>query len=200
MSFFTFKTLGRTLALTTVLAVFVGTAAAQKGSFTDSRDGKTYKTVTVGGKKWMAQNLNYQAGKSWCYGDDNSNCEEKYGRLYDWSTAQTVCPTGWHLSTRQEWNDLVKAAGGEAAGRTLKSTSGWSIYGTGTDDYGFSAMSAGYRRTNGSFDGAGGYGYWWAATEGGSGGAYGRSMDSDEDLVYEYGLDKGYGLSVRCVQ
>ena len=167
---------------------------------TDSRNGQKYRAVKIGSKTWMAQNLNYQTGKSWCYGDDNSNCE-KYGRLYDWNTAKTACPAGWHLPSRQEWNDLVAMVGGNVAGKALKSTYGWNSDGNGTDEFGFSALPGGSRFTDGSFRGVGTGGGWWTATEDGRSDAYGRYMYDDEDYVGGGGLNgKGSGFSVRCIK
>jgi len=171
------------------------------GMLTDSRDGKKYKTVVIGGKRWMGENLNYQPqkGNSWCYDNNNSNCG-KYGRLYDWNTAKTVCMTGWHLPSRQEWDNLVTAAGGKnAAGKKLKARSGWNKDGNGTDDFGFSALPGGRRYSSGDFSYAGYYGLWWTATELGSNYAYYRNMNDDLDNVYEDLNYKYYGYSVRCV-
>jgi len=180
--------------------------------FTDSRNSQKYRTAKIGGKTWMAQNLNYQTGKSWCYGNDNSNCEI-YGRLYDWNTAKTACPTGWHLPLRQEWDNLGQSVGGKRtpdedgnidwydAGKALKSTYGYVDGGNGTDTYGFSALPGGNRDVDGEFDGVSQVGTWWTATEKyGSGGAYARTMFYDEDHVSEVLYAKGLGYSVRCVE
>jgi uncharacterized protein (TIGR02145 family) len=173
-------------------------------SFTDSRNGQKYRTVKIGGKTWMAENLNYAMGQSWCYDNSEPHCEE-YGRLYDWQTAKGACPKGWHLPTQGEWNSLLSAVGGsEFAGKKLKSTSGWNSHkhgsGNGTDDYGFSALPGGYRYSGGSCDDVGDYGYWWSASERDAGGAYYRRMYYDLDCVYESASYESYGFSVRCVK
>jgi len=189
--------------------------ASEWGTFTDSRDGKTYKTVTIGRQTWMAENLNYQpkSGNSWCYEDSNSYCD-KYGRLYDWNTAMKVCPAGWHLPSRGEWDSLGQAAGGvrrpaarcnidwSGAGDTLKARRGWySGYynGNGTDDYGFSALPGG-GYYDGSFGSVGHSGAWWTAKEIGSGYAYIRYILSFSNHVTEYHGRTGDGLSVRCLR
>jgi uncharacterized protein (TIGR02145 family)/uncharacterized repeat protein (TIGR02543 family) len=179
------------------------------GEFTDNRDGKTYKKVTIGSQTWMGENLNYQTSSgSWCYGNSADSCT-KYGRLYDRSTAKTVCPVGWHLPSRVEWQTLVRAVDANAqlsggwddnnvAGKKLKSSSGWYNNGNGTDDYGFSALPGGFYY-EGGFLNAGSYGNWWTATERGSGFAYYRYMYYGGDFVVEYGDSKSYGFSVRCL-
>jgi len=165
-------------------------------SFKDSRDEKTYATVRIGDLTWMAQNLNYATSDSWCYGDDPSNCT-KYGRLYTWDAAMSACPAGWRLPTSEDWDNLVSVAGGNLAGTRLKvSAPDWN----GTDDFRFSALPAGSRLTNGAFGYAGAFGYWWSATEFGSGSAWYRHMGSDNAYVYENYYDKGYGFSARCLR
>lgn len=120
---------------------------------TDSRDGRTYKTVKIGTQTWMAENLNYTSDSiSWCYNDSVEYCA-KYGRLYTWAAAMDsagtwttngkgcghdseacsptypvhgICPEGWHLPSEGEWKRLLTAVGGSStAGQMLKSTGGW---------------------------------------------------------------------------
>ncbi|MBN1198888.1 MAG: hypothetical protein JXA23_06020 [Bacteroidales bacterium] len=98
----------------------------ETNSFTDPRDGKTYKTIRLGNQVWMAQNLNYafQGGYidaekvfvrdgSWCYHTSN-DCKES-GRFYGWYAAKQVCPSGWHLPSVMEWFDLISFTGGKPA-------------------------------------------------------------------------------------
>lgn len=123
-------------------------------SFTDPRDGQTYRTVKIGNQVWMAENLNYRTDDSYCYDDEPANCR-KYGRLYTWKAALNACPSGWHLPSYEEFETLFAAVGGKGvAGKALKSTSGWYNNDNGTDVYGFSALPAGVRDTNGDFSDA----------------------------------------------
>jgi len=135
------------------------------GSFTDSRNGQKYKTLKIGNQTWMAENLNYRTGSSWCYDDNSSNCN-KYGRLYTWNAALNACPNGWHLPSDAEWTTLTNYLGGASvAGTKMKSTSGWIDGGNGTNESGFSALPGGYRNSSGSFYFLGETGIFWSSTE-----------------------------------
>jgi uncharacterized protein (TIGR02145 family) len=82
----------------------------ETGSFTDPRDGKTYRTVKIAGKWWMAQNLNYESEKgSWCIeGDSNGS---RFGRFYNWLAAKEASPPGWHLPSKKEYKTLLDTLG-----------------------------------------------------------------------------------------
>ena len=184
------------------------------GTFMDTRDGKTYKTVTIGSQVWMVENLNYDVPdvtSDACYSNNDANCE-KYGRLYNWATAmggasssslspsgvQGACPVGWHLPSDAEWTALTNYVGSNA-GTKLKSSTSWNSYGNGTDQYGFSALPGGGGGV-GSFYDSGYYGSWWSATEYYASDAWHRDMHCDDGGVGRYNNSKTFLYSVRCVQ
>ena len=141
-------------------------------SFTDSRDGQSYDVVKIGEQTWMAENLNFETAGSFCPEGDARNCK-RLGRLYSWAEARSVCPDGWRLPTKEDFEALVAATSDDAAqssshsraGLALKSSDGWFKKGNGSDALGFKALPAGYRGADGKFDGIGGYAYFWSATE-----------------------------------
>jgi uncharacterized protein (TIGR02145 family) len=189
------------LVLLLIAATFVVSATAQKsGTLTDSRDGKTYKTVTIGNQEWMAENLAYKpsSGKYWAY-DDNKKNVDTYGYLYDWETACNVCPTGWHLPSHEEWTQLTDFVGSNPSVK-LKAKEGWKSNGNGTDDYGFSALPGGSRRYTGAFSNIAKDGAWWSSTETGSSDAWNRVMIPSNGKVFNIDDSKRNGFSVRCIK
>lgn len=125
---------------------------------TDKRDGQTYRTVKIGDQVWTAENMNYDTAYSHCFNDSLDYCE-KYGRLYKWDETSAVCPSGWHLPSKEELEKLINTVGGEeTAGDSLKTKTGWMTYsaagdlsakGVGEDSFGFSALPGGFRTYNG---------------------------------------------------
>ena len=167
-------------------------------------------------------------GKSWCYANKAENCAVT-GRLYTWTaaidsvklatdadnpqdcgsgkectlpdTVQGICPPGWHLPEKKEWDTLLTKVGGEATAlKVLKSQTGWFHDGNGSDDVGFSALPAGDRINNGNFFDIGKLAGFWSASE--TDYNYAKALDlgycsNYAALGYYY---KGYGFSVRCLK
>jgi len=160
-----------------------------------------YRTVTIGNQIWMAENFNCDVEGSKCYDNLKSNCD-KYGRLYDWSTSLTVCPSGWRLPGDADWEELMDAVGGEAtAGARLKTTSGWNNS-NGTDDYGFSGKPGGHGDQDGIFSTMGFHGQWWSLDvyEHDDIHAYGFILHYAGDNAFTTITKKTNLYSVRCVQ
>jgi uncharacterized protein (TIGR02145 family) len=169
--------------------------------FTDQRDGKTYKTVKIGTQTWMAENLAYKTNKGcWVYNNDKKNVA-KYGYLYNWETANVVCPAGWHLPTDAEWKILTDFLGGDSiAGGKLKTSTGWD----GTNESGFSALPAGYLGSD-AYDFLGSNANFWSSTESSvtescALGLYTGTIKSFRDKGKVKGVDKTDGFSVRCIK
>ena len=135
-----------TFVLIALMAVAaVAATSVVTGSFMDLRDGRVYKTTTIGSQTWMAENLDYEADYSRCYGGDYAACARE-GQLYEWKSAMIACPAGWHLPSKSEFETLFEAVGGKSvAGKMLKSKHGWrdmsgkESAGNGTDAFSFSA-------------------------------------------------------------
>jgi uncharacterized protein (TIGR02145 family) len=189
--------------------------------FTDSRDGKTYKTIKIGTQTWMAENLNYEAKSSECYDNEPANCT-KYGRLYYWESAKKVCPEGWHLPSDAEWDKLMRFADGDigtespyeskTAGKYLKATSGWDMgalgtSGNGSDKFSFSALPSGSGHGDSSksggvflvagFRGVGKVCWWWSTSIHRRGIAAGSEQTYSSYLSYG---ERGSSASVRCIK
>lgn len=180
---------------------------------TDSRDGHNYRTITIAGQTWMAENLNY-AGAGFCYDDNSANCAT-YGRLYTWaevmqgsspsftipSGVKGICPTGWHVPSYDEWTKLTNTTQPDVtAGTKLKSNSNLWITNTGIDVYHFSALSAGYRHSyNGLFYNRGYTANFWTASDIDFYLARSLFMSYTKTNIETSQPEKTTALSLRCV-
>jgi uncharacterized protein (TIGR02145 family) len=185
-----------TVAAGFIVAVFIFVFVNYIGFPNDGR----LKTVRVGNQIWMAENLNVEVGYSACYSNLDENCE-KYGRLYDWVTALTACPDGWHLPSYAEWQTLISNAGGkDLASKKLKASTGWDEGGNGSNSKRFSALPGGLGYSNAVFYSAGTSGNWWTSTEQNPSNAYYINMFHQTNDIYESDGNKLSLFSIRCIK
>lgn len=178
------------------------------GFIKDKRDGRQYKTVKIDGQIWMAENLNYKTNDSYCFKDDESNCDV-YGRLYKYGAAQNACPSGFHLPSKEDYNKLkekaISYAGSKKdAHKILKSTS-WedSIYpdNSGIDAFGFGLFPAGSKHPLGHYNldtRGGGNTMLWTSSQMGKDASYFFNVDFSSAFIDHNGNNFAY--SVRCIK
>ena len=210
-------------------------------------DGNGYNSVKIGNQTWLTENLKttkYNNGDliettplikqdvsnelmpkyQWSYYGDESNAAV-YGRLYTWFAAtdsRHVCPTGWHVSTNNDWTVLENylIANGynydstlidNKIGKSLASDKLWNNSSRegaiGNTDYpayrnksGFTALPGGVRSSAGMYSDIGNAGSWWTSTEIDSSFAWVRNMFSSNNFINRIGnLKADLAMSVRCV-
>jgi len=82
--------------------------SSQSSSITILKSGSL---VQIGSQIWLAENSKAKPrkGNMWCYGDLEQNCEI-YGGLYDWEAANNVCPNGYRLPSKEDFDILFDLA------------------------------------------------------------------------------------------
>lgn len=195
------------------------------GSLADI-DGNTYNTIRIGTQCWMAENLKTSKlsngysinniedeptwstaqNEAWCYYMNNSLNNITYGKLYNWfavNSTNNLCPIGWHVPTKTEWQTLIANCGGSTvAGSKLKEagTAHWSSPNPGADNSsGFTALPAGYRASS-AFRYIGYNAHWWTSTEYDADNAWYFGMNNVNSDASGDHVDKNDGFSVRCIK
>ncbi|MBM2817242.1 MAG: hypothetical protein HW421_4004 [Ignavibacteria bacterium] len=145
---------------------------------------------------------------AWTYYNNDPAMGAIYGKLYNWyavNDSRGLAPSGWHIPTDEEWNELEKYLGGDSiAGGKLKEAEfeHWKIPNIGaTNESGFSAIPGGWCGANdGTFNLIGISGVWWSATAYPPTLAWTRILLYNSPNLYRNNNFKGFGYSVRCVK
>jgi uncharacterized protein (TIGR02145 family) len=183
----------------------------------------TINSVKIGEQIWMTENLDvdhYRNGDvipevkdptewlnlttgAWCYYENQLTNGLVYGKLYNWYAvidARGLAPTGWHVASKEEWNNLINFLGGEseAAGKMKEAgTFHWTNNPDADNSSGFTALPGGYRHGTGNFNVLGQRAFWWSSTQANEFYSNRILMDGNGLNIYHDG--KAGGMSVRCI-
>lgn len=187
----------------------------------------TLPTVTIGGKEWMANNLDvttyrdgteipYVSGTSdwanlttgaWCWPGGVEANGAIYGKLYNWyavNDPKGFCPVGSHMPTDAEWSALATAIGSSTGGKMKTTgTSRWQSTNVGaTNSSNFGGLPGGSRNNTGSFTAllVGQWAFFWSATSVDGTTAKYRNLDYFSASLTSGTTYKKNGMSVRCIK
>lgn len=173
-----------------ITVCYISCFSQEIGTFKDQRDGKIYKTITIGTQTIMAENFAYKPSKGnyWAF-DNKATNVTKYGYLYDWETAKAILPTGWHLPTKDEWKILCSNTG------TKYSIVFENLIDSGNS--GFKALLGGSRYPSKKFKGIDKSTEFWSSATDEDGNPWSFDFDLDFYSVSFGVKDPACGFSVR---
>jgi uncharacterized protein (TIGR02145 family) len=158
-------------------------------------------TRMADGRDWTTANLDVTVSPSYCYDDNESNCR-RYGRLYTWQSAQTVCQSlgdGWRLPTDDEWRQMAKRYGGVSADSADEGRAAFNALMSGGAS-GFNAVLGG-NRSNGQYGRLEAHGLYWTASGNARGSApFYNFGQGGQALHRQPEGQKPMALSVRCIR
>jgi uncharacterized protein (TIGR02145 family) len=166
------------------------TDESRSNIFIDSRDGQRYPTILIDQQIWIAKNLAFkpESGKYWVYNNDNLNVS-KFGYIYSFETAKSVCPIGWHLPEKKDYEILIDHYGNNSFNELIP-----------TGSSGFMLIDSPLR-FGVNFSPIEGGSVFWTSSEKDKNYAWGFSIDSKNRIISFYDrFRKNSGLSVRCIK
>ena len=201
---------------------------AALGQTVSDIDGNMYTTVSIGNQVWLGENLKVtkfnnqdpislvlddtqwstQTQAAYCYYQGDVANTNDSGNLYNWyvvNNSKNVCPTGYHVPSISEWEELITFLGGNAvAGGKLKEIgfAHWLDPNTGADNSsGFTLLPSGWRaHNNGFYESLSYMAYVWSST----------SVDALSSSIILAGYDSPAcytseshirtGLPIRCLK
>ncbi len=205
-------------------------SSGMAGTVTDI-DGNVYLTVQIGTQTWMKENLRttrYREGTpiaqvtinsqweandgtgKWKWYDNNEDFDMPYGKFYNWYAADDsrgLCPSGWHVPSLSEANQLASFLGGiSAAGvkMVIPNSVLWSTNPNATNSSGFTAIAGG----NITEDGRSVQRTIWAtfhlSTEANINASYRITLNGNTTNLLQIGVSSGtvnkkVGRNVRCL-
>lgn len=181
------------------------------------------ETVKIGTQVWMKYNLDsevYQDGTpieranliftnsvtspGWAYYNYDPSYNPIYGKLYNGyavNDSRNICPVGFRIPTRTDYNTLNTFLGSNAGGKLKElGTSHWASPNTGaTNSSGFTGLPGGYMGDQGGSSFINTWGYFWTSTRNGASN-YIRLLKSTDALFVDASFDLQGGVSVRCIK
>ncbi|MDR2999952.1 MAG: hypothetical protein LBU89_01700 [Fibromonadaceae bacterium] len=151
---------------------------------------KSGSLVQVGSQIWFAENSNAEPrkGNKWCYGNFKQNCDI-YGGLYDWEAASNVCPNGYRLPSKRDF-DVLLGLGEKKIGELLNAPSVFNVQLGGQkilDGFGNDFFVFRGQRT-----------FWWTSSDNGVR-DHAHCYEFNGTRLYPCTSKKTVGLSVRCI-
>ncbi len=211
-------------------------------------EGNTYSTVIIGNQEWMAENLRTSkfndgssisntlsfsdwsilTSPSWCYYNNDASLNGTYGKLYNGYVIEdnrNVCPVGWRVPSKADWDTLFYNLGGQDS---IADISGFQVYvgqkyvggmmksiGTlqasdglwqspntnASNSSGFNALPSGQRSYWDDFLGGNGYSaHFWSSTQVPPAENFVVSLGHSTDLAISSSDISEVGNSIRCVR
>ena len=125
------------------------------GTWTDVRYNETYTWKKFNGKIWMTQNFRSGGSTNWLNNaTTQANQNPTLGRIYTIAEAQSLCPAGWRLPTKEDYDELIANETAQSLATTQTGSTagsvGWYYTWGQTNDSGFNAYPTGYWRKYGA--------------------------------------------------